>query len=251
MILGDFYECMQGTVCDTLIADPPYSERTHAKQRHGRKNAESAGGYLSSNGLSYRHYRPSDVYRFVDFWHPRTRGWMCILTDSELYPVWRDAMREMGRYVFAPLPCVMRGMGVRLAGDGPSSWSVWLVVARPPELSRWGTVQGAHMGSATDPEDLTMRGLKRGAVKGAKPLWLMRSIVRDYSRPGELVCDPCMGSGTTLLAAEIEGRRATGCEQDEAAHLFTLQRLARWKPMVLPLGETRESTQETLAYDAT
>ena len=43
---------------------------------------------------------------------------------------------------------------------------------------------------------------------------LMRAIVRDYSRPGDLVCDPFAGGGTTLLAAVMEGRQAIGAELD-------------------------------------
>jgi site-specific DNA-methyltransferase (adenine-specific) len=225
LILGDFYEEMRDVQCDTLIVDPPYSARTHGSQKHGRRKINA--NHLSSSGFSYDHYGPRDVYRFVDFWHPRTKGWFCTFTDSELYPVWRDALRETGRYVFAPLPCVMRGMSVRLAGDGPSSWTVWLVVARPVALCHWGTVQGSHVGSAKDSEDYTMRGLARGAVKGAKPLWLMRSIVRDYSRPGDFVCDPCAGSGTTLLAARAESRRWIGCELAPSAHEFANVRLSR------------------------
>ena len=40
----------------------------------------------------------------------------------------------------------------------------------------------------------------------------MRALARDYSRPGDLICDPCTGKGTTLLAAAVEGRRAIGAE---------------------------------------
>ena len=47
---------------------------------------------------------------------------------------------------------------------------------------------------------------------GSKPVWLMRALIRDYSEPGDLVCDPFAGFGTTLLAAAIEGRRSVGCE---------------------------------------
>jgi tRNA G10 N-methylase Trm11 len=42
----------------------------------------------------------------------------------------------------------------------------------------------------------------------------MRALVRDYSRPGDLVCDPCCGAGTTLRAAIEEGRRAIGGDID-------------------------------------
>jgi hypothetical protein len=231
LIPGDFYTTMRDTTCDTLIVDPPYSARTQGNQKYKRrkclelgKNAE--GQWLSSGGFSYAHYEPSDVYRFVDFWDGRTRGWFCTLTDSELYPVWRDALRETGRYVFAPVPCVMRGMSVRLAGDGPSSWTVWLVVARPAVLSRWGTLQGEYSGPARDRDDRSMRGFK-SSVKGVKPLWLMRSIVRDYSRPNDIVCDPCAGSGTTLLAAQLEGRYVIGGELESHAYETAKARLER------------------------
>jgi site-specific DNA-methyltransferase (adenine-specific) len=51
-------------------------------------------------------------------------------------------------------------------------------------------------------------------VVGGKPLWLMRELVKDYSRPGELVADCCAGGATTLIAASLEGRRAIGAELD-------------------------------------
>jgi site-specific DNA-methyltransferase (adenine-specific) len=43
----------------------------------------------------------------------------------------------------------------------------------------------------------------------------MRAIIRDYSRPGDLIVDPCAGGATTLIAAAIEGRRSIGSEMDE------------------------------------
>ncbi len=61
---------------------------------------------------------------------------------------------------------------------------------------------------------------------GGKPLWLMRSLVRDYSRPGDLICDPCAGGGTTLLAAATEGRRAVGAEMDPKHYEIARKRFA-------------------------
>lgn len=55
-------------------------------------------------------------------------------------------------------------------------------------------------------------------VVGNKPLALMEAIVRDYSRPGDVVCDPCAGGGTTLLAAHRLGRHGVGAEMDPTTY---------------------------------
>lgn len=49
-----------------------------------------------------------------------------------------------------------------------------------------------------------------------KPLNLMRWLVRTYSNRFDLILEPFAGSGSTLAAAAIEGRRAIGIEQSEA-----------------------------------
>jgi DNA modification methylase len=45
-----------------------------------------------------------------------------------------------------------------------------------------------------------------------KPIALVADAIRDVSRPGEIVLDAFMGSGTTLLAAERTGRLGYGLE---------------------------------------
>ena len=47
-----------------------------------------------------------------------------------------------------------------------------------------------------------------------KPVALVANAMRDCSRRGDIVLDPFMGSGTTILAAERVGRRAFGLELD-------------------------------------
>jgi hypothetical protein len=39
-------------------------------------------------------------------------------------------------------------------------------------------------------------------------------MVRTYTNPGDVVLDPCMGSGTTCLAAKMEGRGYIGIERE-------------------------------------
>ena len=59
------------------------------------------------------------------------------------------------------------------------------------------------------------------------------TLVRMFTKPGELVCDPFMGAGTTLLAAHFAGRHAIGCDLEEASVAETQRRLAATPRLVL------------------
>lgn len=47
-----------------------------------------------------------------------------------------------------------------------------------------------------------------------KPVDLLAMLIGQYTQPGELVLDPFAGSGSTLKAAQLTGRRAIGIELD-------------------------------------
>lgn len=213
--LGDWRDVLADVSVDAIVTDPPYSAKTHAGHDDGARLANK-GSWMRASGepdpgrarrsIDYEAWEPSDVQEFVDHWEKSCKGWMVAFSDSVLIPSWEMAYRIVRRTTFQPLPCVIRGMTVRLAGDGPSSWAVYLNVARTKALHRWGTLPGAYI--AKPGERIRV---------GGKPLDLMRAIIRDYTKPDDLVCDPCAGSGTTLRAAVMEGRRAIGSEIDEEA----------------------------------
>lgn len=48
-----------------------------------------------------------------------------------------------------------------------------------------------------------------------KPVALMEYLIKTYSNPGEIILDNCAGSGSTLVAAAKQGRKAVGIERDE------------------------------------
>lgn len=60
----------------------------------------------------------------------------------------------------------------------------------------------------------------------AKPVELVRRCVANSSAPGDVVLDPFLGSGTTLIASEQLGRRCFGVELDPA---YTDVAVFRWE----------------------
>ena len=61
-----------------------------------------------------------------------------------------------------------------------------------------------------------------------KPLALIADILLDSTIKGDIVVDPFMGSGTTLIAAEKLGRVARGIELDPAYCDTIIRRWQRW-----------------------
>lgn len=202
---------------DAVICDPPYGARTHEGNNALVSGVGHFVGHEMKTAIAYDAMSPSEVVAFVEAWASRCRGWMCAMTSHDLIGAYEQAYRNAGRLPFAPVPIVQKRP--RLVGDGPASWAVYLMVSRPRtrEFATWGCLPGAYEAPTE----------KDAGIAGAKPLDLMRSIVRDYSRPGDLVCDPFVGSGTTLLAAVMENRRAVGAEEKPEHFEIARKRLAR------------------------
>ena len=205
------------TTCDAVICDPPYSARTHEGHNDGAESTLSITGQQTREGIAYSHFTPATVAEFVGTWAPRCRGWLACMTSHDLIPAWESAYRSVGLLSFAPVPIIQKRP--RLVGDGPSSWAVYLMVARPRtrHMATWGCLPGAY-------DAPTVKG---AGIAGCKPLGLMRAIVRDYSRPGDLIVDPFCGSGTTALAAASEGRRCITSEELPDHYEIARKRIAR------------------------
>ena len=210
--LGRWQDVLADVECDVLISDPPYSARVHEGQRTGSSTRKTT--------LNYASLSESDVCDFVQRWVPRTRHWFVVFSDHAAQAWWESALSDAGWYVFAPVIWLRTCPTPRLAGDGPTSACDYLTVARPRRKlasERIGSRPGYYAIAGNDGRE--------NAHPGSKPIGAMRALVRDYSRPGDLICDPCAGSGTTLVASAIEGRRAIGAEVDPDAYAIAARRV--------------------------
>jgi site-specific DNA-methyltransferase (adenine-specific) len=210
LILADSKLVLPYIQADHIITDPPYSEMLH-------KHFDDSAARLGTSQLGYSGLTPEMVVELAGLFHQACTGWIAWMTDHELSWTVRKAMESHGRATFPPVPFFHKGRSARLSGDGPSSWTDYIMVSRTAALHRWGTLPGGYYAE---------KGWNDKARMGGKPTRLMRLMVCDYSRPGELVCDPFMGAGTTGVACANEGRRFVGIEIDPAAFETCCQRIA-------------------------
>lgn len=107
-----------------------------------------------------------------------------------------------------------------------------------PQYERlWFCTNAAHHRAEQGTETAPVR-MRKGTVlrhtrrtgKGyhpaEKPVSLLADLIESSSRFGDVVYDPFCGSGSTLVAAILEGRKAIGVESDERYIGPIVERLA-------------------------
>lgn len=198
-----------------IITDTPYSARTHKGHDTATDQVRGTTGQRTRRELDYDAITPETLRHWVGRWSAWGPQWLVVQLSHDLAPAYEEASELAGRYTFAPVPIVQKRP--RLLGDGPANWCVWKMTSRlrTREAMRWRCLPGLYESHCE----------KGSPIVGAKPVSLMREIVRDYSDPHHLVVDPCAGWGTALLAAVNERRRAVGAEQDPERFEMAVKRL--------------------------
>ena len=140
--------------------------------------------------------------------------------------------------------------GSGLLGTGPRGASASL----PPQGSQeWGhmrrkLVDGRHEGIARPSnviEAKTESG--QGSHSAPFPRALVEFFVKAFSDPGDLVFDPFLGSGTTIAAAHVLGRKGCGCEISPAYCDVILRRIEHLAETEAVLAETSEAFSKVAA----
>ena len=88
-----------------------------------------------------------------------------------------------------------------------------------------GEKKGVPMGDVWEIPFLNPKARERTGYPTQKPILLMEKIIELTTDPNYLVVDPFCGSGTTVVAAQLLGRRAIGIDISHDAIELTRQRL--------------------------
>lgn len=222
LYLGDCLEVMPtlGKV-GHVFADPPYEASLHAAKNSltGRKHRND--GVAELKGLDFA---PIDAIReeFITACGI-SEGWVVAFCTVEGVAKWADAINPSPLKYKRACVWVKPDSTPQLNGQGPAQGAECFVAAWAGKgFAKWNS--GGKRGVYTHFVNPTNRD---GRHPTEKPLALMSEILLDFTNPGELICDPFMGSGTTGVAAVKLGRQFVGIEQDERYFDIACDRISR------------------------
>lgn len=207
-------------VVDHIIADPPYEATLHAAKAGlvGRKHRND--GVAELKGLDFA---PIDGIRadVVRLCAENCIGWFIAFCTPEGVAKWADEINASTMKYKRACVWVKPDATPQLNGQCPAQGAENFVVAWCGEgYSRWNA--GGKRGVYTH---MTNNVERTGLHPTEKPRRLMSEIVADFTIPGQLICDPFMGSGTTGVAAVRAGRRFVGIELNPTYFELACKRL--------------------------
>lgn len=210
LLLGDCRQILPslGTI-DHVITDPPYERIMHDTKSSRRRALRTDGG----PELHPLDFAPIDEIRaeVVEICARQARGWLLAFCTPEGVGRWADAINSSSARYKRACVWVKPDAAPQMNGQGPAMGAENFVAAWCGSgFSRWNG--GGKRGVYTH---LTNGPTRHGTHPAEKPVSLMAELVRDFTNPGDLICDPFMGSGTTGVAAAKAGRVFIGVEIDE------------------------------------
>jgi site-specific DNA-methyltransferase (adenine-specific) len=198
----DYAQDYAGSV-DIIITDPPYSRK-----------------YLPL-------YEALGQFALTTL---RPGGWLLCLTgwdtDFAVRQCWNAAGLEFITQVSYEMP-EEPGRGTRSTSVGTLLWKQY----HKPLLwyQKPGSPAHRRRGGSKDmipARVVSMPDMDQDTRRWEQSLSGFQHIIRDWTTPSDVLCDPCMGWGTTLVAAiSLERHHCIGIERDPDRYAHACQRL--------------------------
>lgn len=214
---------------DALITDPPYSSggALTAQRKKAPEQKYQQGGQtktyptFSGDVRDQRSYEKWLIYWLSDAWPKLKDGAIvAVFTDWRQYPVTAEALQIAG-YQWLGVVTWDKTEAARPQLDRFRNQAEYCLIARkllftPVDIKQKYIIWGCKGSLPKNRGVGVLPGVYRHYLNPnekqhmtAKPVELMRQIVK-ITTPGGVILDPFAGSGSTLVAASIEGYQYIG-----------------------------------------
>ena len=240
----EFMKSIENDTIDLIFADPPYNL---SKSNFKIKFIKSGGSDLNTNKGSWDNFTQEDYEIF-------TKKWL-----SECFRI----LKKTGNIWVAGTyhNIYLTGYLMQKLGFETLNEILWHKTDATPNLSctrfvadhenfiwarkgKGNTFNYKEMKSINN--DKQMRSIwSKGKTAGGKkihptqkPEWLLERIILATSKPGDIIFDPFIGSGTTAVVAKKLSRSFLGTEIDPDYYKIALERIGKTNNAT-PLFNTR------------
>lgn len=193
---------MEPESVDAIVTDPPYGIN-----------------YVSQTGAKVKNDEAPFIWFLYDAYRVlKPGGCIICFTRWDVQQTFIDAMKLAGFKVKSEViwDKVHHGMGDTKAAFAPSHENIIFAVkgkycfpgGRPRDLVTYQKLASSQMVHPTE-----------------KPVGLLTNLISSVTKPGDLIVDPFVGSGSTCVAAKKTGRRFIGIELDDEHFLKASKRI--------------------------
>jgi DNA methylase len=228
----DVARLLDGAAPTLLATDPPYGVSLDPTWRDGVYN---------QLGPAERPYMRTAGHRNTTLSGDTRVDWseaFALVPSLEVGYVWHAGVHAaavadgLTRIGFEIVSQVIWDKGLFAMGRSWYHWAhepCWVVRAKGVAVPFLGERNQATIWRAPSPKMIMAGSTEEKFDHPAqKPVALFEAPIRNHLAPGEAVYDPFLGSGTTLVAAEIHGRRCYGLEIDPRYCQIAIERWQRF-----------------------
>jgi adenine-specific DNA-methyltransferase len=206
---GDCREVLHGIAsqsADMALTDPPYLVAYKGRwgSRRGAIAGDGEASWLAPVFVELWRVLAADALCFTFYGWPHADTFMT---------VWK----LVGFRPISQIVCVKNVWGLGYFTRSQHECAYLLAKGKP------------HKPAKAISDVLPWRRVRKAQHPNQKPLGTIARLIEAYTRPGERIVDPFAGSGTTLLAARMLGRRAIGIEIEERYCEIAANRLRETK----------------------
>jgi DNA modification methylase len=207
--LGDCLDIMKGfpdKSFDLVLTDPPYS--TPVITAFGRKKERNFGDLTIQKGFFTQ--ARNEFKRLL-----KEQSGLFIFCDNKYYPILFEVF-----YEWQTQQLIIWDKG-RIGFGSPFRRSYEMIYFLSPDCN----IHTKNKKTYADILKYKPVHPTKKRHRAEKPLELVRELCEAFTNEGDIILDPFMGSGTTLVAAKMLGRKAIGIDTSEKYCEIAKQRL--------------------------